>query len=328
MTVADDFFVRISGLKTWFGSRDKPIKAVDGVSLGIREGETVALVGESGCGKSVTALSMAKLVPEPPGFYEDGSILIDGRNILEMPDSELRRVRGRKIGYIFQEPGNSLNPVVNAGSQIAEALRLHGKGAGTREEVTELMRTVGLPDPARRIKAYPHELSGGMQQRTMIAMALASRPSLLVADEPTTALDVTIQAQILELMKRLQSEMKMAILLITHNLGLVAEMAHYIYVMYAGRVVESGPAEEVLRQPAHPYTRGLINAVPNLESWPGKGKRIRGIPGSVPDPSMLPPACRFAPRCPRAKDPCHTAEPDLEHKTESKREVRCYYPYI
>ncbi len=328
MTGADDLFVRISGLKTWFGSRAKPVKAVDGICLSIRKGETVALVGESGCGKSVTALSMAKLVPEPPGFYEDGSIVIDGSDVLGMTDRELRRVRGSKIGYIFQEPGSSLNPVVNVGSQIAEALRLHGKGTGSREEIMQLMHTVGLPDPARRIKAYPHELSGGMQQRTMIAMALAARPGLLVADEPTTALDVTIQAQILELMKRLQLEMKMAILLITHNLGLVAEMAHYIYVMYAGRVVESGPAEETLRQPAHPYTRGLINAVPDLESWPGKGKRIKGIPGSVPDPSMLPHACRFAPRCPRAQEPCHAVEPALELKGEGKREVRCNYPYI
>ncbi len=327
MAGTDDCLVEISGLKTWFGSRHKPVKAVDGVSLRIREGETVALVGESGCGKSVTALSMARLVPEPPGFYEGGSILLDGQNVLEMSDRELRQVRGRKIGYIFQEPGSSLNPVVNAGDQIAEAIRLHRKGTGAREEVIDLMQTVGLPDPARRIKAYPHELSGGMQQRTMIAMALACRPSLLVADEPTTSLDVTIQAQILELMKRLQSELRMAILLITHNLGLVAEMAHYIYVMYAGRVVETGPAEDVLRHPSHPYTRGLLNAVPNLESWPGKGKRITGIPGSVPDPSNLPPACKFAPRCPRAKDPCLEKEPVLEKKTGKNREVRCNYPY-
>jgi oligopeptide/dipeptide ABC transporter ATP-binding protein len=243
-----------------------------------------------------------------------------------MNGQELRKIRGKEIGYIFQEPGSSLNPVVTVGDQIAEAIRLHGASRNPREEVVELMKTVGLPDPARRMKSYPHEMSGGMQQRAMIAMALASRPGLLVADEPTTALDVTIQAQILELMKELQSRMGMAILLITHNLGLVAEMAHYIYVMYAGRMVETGTAGEVLRSPSHPYTKGLISAVPNLESWPGKGRKIGGIQGSVPDASALPPACKFEPRCTRAQDPCRRTEPDLESKGNG-RKVRCYFPF-
>ena len=318
----DSELLAVKGLKTYFGAAKAPVRAVDGISFVLRAGSTVALVGESGCGKSVTALSLARLVPQPPGFYAGGEILFDGEDVLRMSERRLADLRGSEMSYVFQEPGSALNPVFRVGDQIAEALKLHRRDVNVREEVHRLMGMVGLPDPVRRARAYPHELSGGMQQRVMIAMALACEPRLLVADEPTTALDVTIQAQILELLASLQEELGMAILLITHNLGLVADRAHWVNVMYAGRIVEGGPVAEILSRPAHPYTRGLLDAVPRLDM---KGARMEGIPGSVPHPGRLPKGCKFAPRCPRAKEVCRGDEPSLTNG-RGERVARCYFP--
>ena len=313
--------IDVEDLSIFFGSKKRPVRAVDGVSFSIREGETLALVGESGCGKSVTSLALARLVPEPPGFYASGQVLYEGKDVLAMKDSALRRIRGNEISYVFQDPSTSLNPVFTVGDQIAEALRLHRRGISIRSEVIALLSMVGIPDPEQRRKAYPHELSGGMQQRVMIAMALACRPKLLVADEPTTALDVTIQAQILDLIGSLQRELGMAVLLITHNLGLVADIAHRINVMYAGRIVESGPVEQVLSRPAHPYTRALLDAVPRLE---GRAGRLDGIAGSVPNPDALPGGCTFHPRCSRRRERCETEEPG-EDRVEGDRWVKCHF---
>ena len=314
--------LQVDDLRIWFGSRKRPIRAVDGVSFTIPAASTVALVGESGCGKSVTALALARLVPVPPGIYAGGQVWFDGRDVLQLGERELSELRGRDISYVFQEPGSALNPVFRVGYQIMESLRLHRKDVNAREEAVKLMNWVGLPDPERRLEMYPHELSGGMQQRVMIAMALACRPRLLVADEPTTALDVTIQAQILELIGSLQKQLQMAVLLITHNLGLVADVAHVVNVMYAGRIVESGRTEDVLATPAHPYTRGLLDAVPRLGGTRGQ---MKGIDGSVPHPARLPAGCKFAPRCPKAQDKCRGVEPEITPAGKG-RNVRCYFP--
>ena len=300
--------LEVDDLRVVFGAGNRPARAVDGVSISIQPGETVALVGESGCGKSVTALALARLVPSPPGIITSGQIRFEGRDVLRMSATELRRLRGARIAYVFQEPGASLNPVFRVGWQIAEAIRLHQTGTPVHDEVVRLLKLVGLSAPERQLEAYPHELSGGMQQRVMIAMALACRPALLVADEPTTALDVTIQAQIMELLVSLQNELRMAMLLITHNLGLVAGVAGRIYVMYAGRIVESGPTEQVLSQPGHPYTRGLLEAVPSLAGATGG---LQGIAGSVPNAARLPSGCRFHPRCAQCRDMCRQREPEL-----------------
>ena len=318
----DGPLLQVKDLSVWFGSRRQSIRAVDGVSFDIPAASTVALVGESGCGKSVTALALARLVPVPPGIYAGGRVVFDGRDVLPMRERELTDLRGKDISYVFQEPGSALNPVFRVGYQIMEAIRLHRRDANPRDEAVKLMNLVGLPDPERRLDAYPHELSGGMQQRVMIAMALACRPRLLVADEPTTALDVTIQAQILELIGALQRQLRMAVLLITHNLGLVADVAHVVNVMYAGRIVESGRTEDVLARPAHPYTRGLLDAVPRIG---GKRERMKGIDGSVPHPARLPPGCKFAPRCPKAQEKCRGVEPDITAAGD-RRNVRCYFP--
>jgi len=325
---SNDKLLKVIDLKTWFGSKTDPIRAVDGISFEIDKGTTIALVGESGCGKSVTAMSLARLIPSPPGLYAGGQILFDGEDVLKMSQQRLTDLRGREISYVFQEPGTSLNPVFRVGYQIMEAVKLHRRDVDPKEEVIKLMTMVGLPDPETRIRAYPHEMSGGMQQRVMIAMALACRPKLLVADEPTTALDVTIQAQILELLSSLQKEFKMAVVLITHNLGLVADTAHSVYVMYAGRVVESGQTEDVLSKPGHPYTRGLLDAVPKLGvegSIYEKPARMKGIPGSVPHPARLPEGCKFAPRCSRVQNLCREKEPDMRCD-EKGHCIRCYFP--
>lgn len=312
-------------LRTWFGSPERPIRAVDGLSFSVNQGRTVALVGESGCGKSVTALSLARLVQEPPGFYAGGHINFEGRSVLDMDRAELSKMRGRDIAYIFQEPGSALNPVFRVGDQIKESLKLHRPGINRSEEAISLLTTVGLPDPEKRVNSYPHELSGGQQQRVMIAMALACRPRLLVADEPTTALDVTIQAQILELLADLQRQFGMAILIITHNLGLVAEVADFVNIMYAGRIVEAGPTEPILISPAHPYTKALLDAVPRLDA---AGKTAVGIKGAVPHPANLPAGCKFAPRCSRARHTCTASEPELlPHADSGSRTVRCYFPW-
>ncbi len=310
----------VENLQVHFFGGAHPVRAVDGVSFDIAEGETVALVGESGCGKSVTALALARLVPQPPGRYAGGRVLLAGRNVLEMSASELRTLRGREIAYIFQEPGSALNPVFTIGWQIREAIRLHRPEAGAQAEALAMLRLVGLPEPEKRLHAYPHELSGGQQQRVMIAMALACRPKLLVADEPTTALDVTIQAQILELLRNLQQQLGMALLLITHNLGLVAETAHRVFVMYAGRMVESGVTADVLAAPRHPYTRALLAAVPRLEGCEG---RLKAIEGHVPNPADWPTGCKFHPRCAWARARCRVEEPAWE--LAEGRGTRCFF---
>jgi peptide/nickel transport system ATP-binding protein/oligopeptide transport system ATP-binding protein len=311
--------LEIKNLKLDFGSGADALRAVDGLSLTIGAGETVCLVGESGCGKTVTALSIARLVPTPPANYVGGEILLNGRDVLKMSNGELRDIRGGVVSYVFQEPGASLNPVFRVGNQIKESLKLHKPEKATNEEVIRLLKLVGIPAPESRIKNYPFEMSGGMQQRVVIAMALASEPKLLVADEPTTALDVTIQAQILDLLSELKQRLGMAILLITHNLGIVGDMADRLAVMYAGQIVELSPAKELLRRPLHPYTKALMNAVPKLA---GGADRLSAIPGNVPRIGNFPPGCRFAPRCPIAKPECSEKIPELV-EVETGRWVRC-----
>ncbi|MFH1477878.1 MAG: ABC transporter ATP-binding protein [Verrucomicrobiota bacterium] len=310
----------VDQLSVFFRTRTEPVQAVSGVTFNVMPSETVALVGESGCGKSVTALALTRLVAAP-GYVAGGSIRFGGRDVLAMDRAQLRQMRGAEIAYIFQEPATSLNPVFRIGWQIAEALKLHFPGIAVREKVVSLLNRVGLPDPELRLSAYPHELSGGMQQRVMIAMALACRPRLLVADEPTTALDVTIQAQILDLLVRLQGELGMAMLLITHNLGLVAGVARRVNVMYAGRIVERGMVAEILGQSAHPYTRGLMAAVPRLS---GGKTRMTGIPGAVPNPACLPAGCPFHPRCPKAQPLCRQEDP-IETIITEDHCVRCHF---
>ena len=294
---------------------------VTDVSLRLDAGRTLCLVGESGCGKSVTALSLARLLPVPPARYAGGSIRVDGVDVLAASPDQLRSLRGGTMSYVFQEPGNSLNPTHRVGQQILESLKLHRPDRARENEVVRLLARVGIASPAERARDYPHQLSGGMQQRVMIAMALASEPRLLIADEPTTALDVTIQAQILELLRDIQRQEAMGILLITHNLALVADFADDLAVMYAGEIVEEGPAKEVLAHPRHPYTRALIASVPA----PGRtSSRLKGIPGSVPLPGRWSTGCRFADRCEQVQDACRAAHPNWTSRTESGR-VRCPY---
>src|SRR6266567_1702068 len=303
--------LEIKNLRIEFLSGDAGLRAVDEVSLTVETGEIVCLVGESGCGKSVTALSIARLVPAPPARYAGGQILLSGRDVLKMSNTELCELRGGVVSYVFQEPSASLNPVLRVGSQIKEVLKLHRPQKATAAEVLRLLKLVGISAPESRIKSYPFEMSGGMQQRVMIAMALASEPKLLVADEPTTALDVTIQAQILELLRDLKQRLGMAILLITHNLGIVGDMADRVAVMYAGQIVELAAARDLLRRPLHPYTKALINSVPKLMPEGQGGQRLAAIPGNVPSLGELPPGCRFHPRCPTAKPECAATMPEL-----------------
>jgi oligopeptide/dipeptide ABC transporter ATP-binding protein len=298
--------LELRGLTVGFDQGGRTLRAVDGVSLTVGVGETVCLVGESGSGKSVTALSIARLLPAPPARYEAGEILLEGRDVLRMSPVELRRIRGRVVSYVFQDPGASLNPVLRVGTQIRESLKLHRPGAATDEEVVRLLRQVGIPAAESRRRDYPHQLSGGMQQRVMIAMALASEPKLLVADEPTTALDVTIQAQILELLRDLKTGLGMSLLWITHNLALVGDIADRVAVMYAGRIVELAPARDLISRPLHPYTRALIASVPKLH---GRADRLTAIPGTVPSLEALPAGCPFHPRCPLAEERCRSVVP-------------------
>ncbi|HXR46936.1 MAG TPA: ABC transporter ATP-binding protein [Candidatus Limnocylindrales bacterium] len=311
--------LEIKNLKMDFGRNAEAQRAIDDVSFTIGAGETVCLVGESGCGKTVTALSIARLVPTPPANYVGGEILLNGSDVLKMSNEALRSIRGGVVSYVFQEPGASLNPVFRVGNQIKESLKLHRPEKANNEEVIRLLKLVGIPAPESRIRNYPFEMSGGMQQRVMIAMALASEPKLLVADEPTTALDVTIQAQILELLSELKQRLGMAILLITHNLGIVGDMADRVAVMYAGQIVELSPAKELLRRPLHPYTKALMASVPKLG---GDADRLSAIPGNVPRIGNFPPGCRFAPRCPIAKPECSEKIPELV-EVEPGRSVRC-----
>ena len=313
--------LEIKNLQLEFGSGPGAARAVDGLSLRLEAGKTLCLVGESGSGKSVTALSIAKLVASPPARYVGGEILLEGRDVLKMSARELRAIRGGVVSYVFQEPGASLNPVFRIGAQIKESLKLHRPNAATDAEVIRLLKLVGIPAPESRLRNYPHEMSGGMQQRVMIAMALASQPKLLVADEPTTALDVTIQAQIIELLGDLRRQLGMAVLLITHNLGIVGDLADDVAVMYAGQIVEHGPAREVLNRPLHPYTQALIQSVPELST---EVQRLTAIPGTVPLPGAFPGGCRFHPRCPKAQPACAMQAPELV-ATEAGRLVRCPY---
>ena len=313
--------LEIKNLQLEFGADADALRAVDGVSFHIDEGETVCLVGESGCGKSVTALSIARLVPTPPARYVGGEILVNGRDVLTMPKADLRQIRGGVVSYVFQEPSASLNPVFRVGNQIKESLKLHRPKFATDEEVIRLLKLVGIPAPESRIKDYPHQMSGGMQQRIMIAMALASEPKLLVADEPTTALDVTIQAQILELLRELKQRLRMSILLITHNLGIVGDIADRVAVMYAGQIVELSPARALLQRPLHPYTQALMGSVPMLG---GGADRLTAIPGNVPNLGQFPSGCRFHPRCPKAQSDCSQKAPELV-EVEAGRWVRCPY---
>jgi len=299
--------LRVRGLTTQFPSEEGRVSVVDRLDLDMATGEVLALVGESGCGKSMTALSLLRLVPKP-GRISGGEIRLGGSDLLTLPVPEMRKVRGRDIAMIFQEPMTSLNAVATVGSQVIEAIRLHEKvsKARARDRVRELFGRVGIPDPDSRVNAYPHQLSGGLKQRVMIAMSLAMRPKLLVADEPTTALDVTIQAQILGLLRELQKEIGMGILLITHDLGIVNELADRVAVMYAGRIVETATREAILARPAHPYTQGLLASIPALSRH---GERLKEIPGVVPSPPDWPRGCRFSTRCPRVYDPCAEHEP-------------------
>jgi len=302
----------VRGLRTHFHTSAGVIRAVDGVSWDVRKGETVALVGESGCGKSVSALSVMRLVSAPAGRIVDGEILFRGRNLLALSEEEMRRVRGREIGMIFQEPMTSLNPVLTIGRQLTETVETHlaMTSAQAQARAVELLSLVGIPEGARRLRQFPHQFSGGMRQRIMIAMALACDPALVLADEPTTALDVTIQAQILELMKSLSRRLGAAIMMITHNLGVVARYADRVNVMYAGKIVERGTAREIYANPRHPYTLGLLRSVPRLDE-PRRAK-LQPIPGQPPDLSRLPGGCSFAPRCAYAIDRCREEEPGLD----------------
>ncbi len=308
-------------LRTTFPLGGEPVAVVDGVGFDVAAGEVLALVGESGCGKSVTALSILRLVPKP-GRVAAGSVRLCGRDVLELPVAEMRRVRGADAAMIFQEPMTSLNPVVTVGAQVVEAIRLHERVsvAQARRRTVELFESVRIPDAEERLASYPHQLSGGLKQRVMIAMALALRPRLLVADEPTTALDVTIQAQILELMRELQRELGTAILLITHDLGVVNQLADRIAVMYAGRIVEEGAREEILARPRHPYTQGLLRAVPALGR---RGERLAEIPGVVPSPREWPKGCPFRTRCPRALPVCAETMPGPT-RLSGTQSARCH----
>jgi len=308
----DGAILTVRGLRTHFHTADGVVRAVDGVSFAVAPGQTFALVGESGCGKTVTALSVMRLVPDPPGRIVAGQILLNGKSLLGLSEKQMRDVRGGQVAMIFQEPMTSLNPVFTIGSQIVEAIRLHQRRSrrAARALAVELLGHVGIPDPARRFGEYPHQLSGGMRQRGMIAMALSCDPDLLIADEPTTALDVTIQAQILDLLKQLKAERGLSILLITHDLAVVAETAGAVGVMYASKLVELADVRTLFARPAHPYTQGLFRSLPRL----GQRKdRLEAIPGSVPDPLAFPSGCKFHPRCPigRALPRCRQQEPGL-----------------
>jgi peptide/nickel transport system ATP-binding protein len=303
----------IQGLKVHFSTDDGWVRAVDGVDIGVDRGETVSIVGESGCGKTVTAMTILKLIAMPPGKIVDGRILWQGRDLVPLGPDGMRKVRAKEIGFVFQEPMTSLNPVYTVGAQIAESVREH-EGLSRKaalDRAAEMLRLVNIPNPQRRVHDYPHQFSGGMRQRVMIAMALACNPKLLIADEPTTALDVTIQAQILDLLNEMKERLGMAVLLITHAMGVVAETAQRVVVMYAGKVVEEAPVGALFARPRHPYTQGLIRSIPRLDLAATEHRRLEAIPGMVPSLLHPPPGCRFAARCRHATEECRRQEPPL-----------------
>jgi oligopeptide/dipeptide ABC transporter ATP-binding protein len=318
-----DALLDVRNLKTHFHVMDGTVPAVDGVSFSLGRGQTLGIVGESGSGKSVTALTIMRLLDIPPAEIVEGEVWFDGQEILRVPLEQMRKLRGNDMAMIFQEPLTSLNPVFTVGDQIAEQVELHKrvKKKEAWDRAIESLRLVGIPLPERRVKQYPHEMSGGMRQRVMIAMALSCEPKLLIADEPTTALDVTIQAQILELLKTIQQRTGSALLLITHDLGVVAEMVDNIIVMYAGQIVEQGTVDQVLLTPKDPYTMGLLESIPTVEK---RGGRLSVITGTVPNPFNMPPACRFQPRCPYAWDLCKQAAPDLYRAGSGGQLARCH----
>ena len=320
-----DPLLAVDDLVTTFSTEEGLVTPVDGVSFTVEQGETVGVVGESGCGKSVTSLSILRLVPSPPGRIAQGRILFEGQDLLTLSEREMRAIRGRDIAMIFQEPMTSLNPVFTCGDQILEALRRHQKVSATeaRDQALELLHLVGIPLPEQRLGAYPHQLSGGMRQRIMIAMALCCHPRLLIADEPTTALDVTIQAQILDLLRHLKKQLSMAVLLITHDLGVVAETAERVVVMYAGKVVEEAPVRTLFHTPRHPYTEGLLRSIPRLDE---RRESLPVIEGMVPNLLDLPSGCRFHPRCPRAERRCREEAPALRSLGEGHR-VACWQAF-
>ena len=306
--------LEIHNLRVHFDTDEGLVKSVDGVDLEIAKGTTLGLVGESGCGKSVTCLSILRLIPSPPGVIAGGEIMYKGKDLLNLSEKEMEGIRGNDISMIFQEPMTSLNPVFTVGDQIQEAIMLHQNRTDSeaQELVIDILKKVGIPSPEIRANDYPHQMSGGMKQRVMIAMALSCNPDLLIADEPTTALDVTIQAQILDLMKSLQDEFSMSILMVTHDLGVVADMASHVAIMYASQIVEYGPVKDIYNNPRHPYTLGLFTSIPVLGQ---KKKDLYVIPGNVPNPLAFPDGCKFWPRCAFAQDICHTNEPDLKEVT-------------
>ena len=317
--------LEVQGLRTWFHTDEGVAKAVDGVTYTVKKGETLGVVGESGCGKSVTALSVMQLLPMPPGQFEGGKILFRGQDLLTKSDDEMREIRGNEIAMIFQEPMSALNPVFTVGDQIMETVMLH-RGLdkeAARAHAIEMLQKVGIPSPDQRVDEYPHQLSGGMRQRVMIAIAMSCDPALLIADEPTTALDVTIQAQILDLMRELQDSDGMSMLLITHDLAVVAETAHHVAVMYAGKVVEYAPVEELFSRPRHPYTIGLFRSLPDLAR---AGERLETIPGIVPSAYSFPSGCRFRTRCPIATERCASEEPLLlSLESGEEHTVACHH---
>ena len=315
--------LEVKGLRTEFHTQDGVVKAVDGVSFHIDEGETLGIVGESGCGKSVSLLSVMRLIPQPPGKIAAGEVLFEGVDLLKLGDDEMRKVRGNKIAMVFQDPMTFLNPVLTIGKQIMEALQLHMgmTKKQARERTAELLQMVGIPEAANRLDDYPHQFSGGMRQRVMIAMALACNPQILIADEPTTALDVTIQAQIVDLVKRLRDEIGLAIIWITHDLGVIAGLADRMMVMYAGHVVEEAPVKELYANPRHPYTLGLIGSLPRLDEI--RQDRLTSIEGLPPDLIDLPPGCPFQPRCVYAVEKCRQERPELE-PVGPKHTIACW----
>jgi peptide/nickel transport system ATP-binding protein len=311
--VKEPHLLEISGLKVHFSTDDGMVRAVDGVDITVDRGETVSVVGESGCGKTVTAMTILKLIAMPPGRIVDGSILWRGRDLVPLGPEQMQAIRAKEIGFVFQEPMTSLNPVYTVGEQIAETVRQHERVSrrAAMDRAAEMLRLVNIPNPQRRVHDYPHQFSGGMRQRVMIAMALSCNPQLLIADEPTTALDVTIQAQILDLLNEMKQQLGMAVLLITHAMGVVAETAQRVVVMYAGKVVEEAPVGALFASPRHPYTRGLIRSIPRLDLVATERRRLEAIPGTVPSLLHPPPGCRFAARCRFATEACLVADPAL-----------------